>query len=56
MQFLVALFVGIPVGVWIYSRMMRSSGSDAKGSLIVSGIVGAFAFLVVYMLARTFLN
>jgi hypothetical protein len=56
MQFLVALLVAISTGTWVYTRVIRSTSGNTKSSLIGAGIVGGFAFLVIYMLARTYLN
>lgn len=56
MQFFIALIVAISVGTWVYTRVMRTSGNNTKGSLTVAGIVGGFAFLVIFILAHTYLN
>ena len=56
MQFIVAFFVGLGVAAWLYNRTMKSSGSNTKNSLIVGGVTGGIAFIVVFTLAQMFLG
>jgi hypothetical protein len=55
MQFLIAFFVGTGVATWVYTKIIRSSGGNLKSTLIVSGISGAGAFFVTYLLALSLL-
>lgn len=56
MQLLVAILVAVGAGIWVYTKLIRSSGGNTKSTLIVCGIVGGGTFVVVYMLAHTFLS
>lgn len=42
---LVALMFSSGVGVWVYSKIMRSTGGNTQNSLIVAGITGVIAFV-----------
>ncbi len=55
MEFLIAIIVAFGAGMWVYGKLMRSSGNNTKNSLIVAGITGFAVFVVLFMLARTFL-
>ncbi|MEI7682848.1 MAG: hypothetical protein WCJ24_00935 [Candidatus Saccharibacteria bacterium] len=56
MQFLVAFFVGLGVGTWMYSRAMHTTGNNTKSSIIAGVAVGGIAFLVIFTLAKMFLT
>jgi hypothetical protein len=56
MQFIVAFFVGLGVAAWLYNRTMKSSGSNTKNSLIIGGVAGGIAFIVIFTLAQMFLG
>ncbi len=55
MQFLVAFFVGLGFGTWVYTKIIRSTGGNTKSALTVAGISGLGAFVVIYLLALAFL-
>jgi len=46
-NFMVGLFLGVGVAGWVYSKTMRQTGNNTQNSLIVAGVAGLFAFLVV---------
>jgi hypothetical protein len=56
MNFLVGFLVGISVGTWVFSRLMRNTGGNTKSALIVAGFAGGGAFLVFFLLARALLH
>ena len=42
--------MGLGFGAWVYSKMMKSSGSNTKNSLIVAGFAGLGALALVSIL------
>lgn len=56
MQFLISLIVGISAGTWVYSRFMRTTGGNAKSAITMAVVSGIGAFIIIYMLALTFLK
>ncbi len=56
MQFLVALLVGVGVGTWVYTKILRSTGGNTKSTLIVAGVTGVGVFILTYLLAVTLLK
>ena len=46
-NFMVGLFLGVGVAAWVYSKTMRSTGNNTQNALIVAGVAGGFAFLLV---------
>lgn len=42
---LVAFLFAAGGGTWVYSYMMRRTGSNTTNSLVVAGIAGAFGFV-----------
>jgi hypothetical protein len=47
---LVAFMLGAGVGAWVYSVMMRRTGSNTTNSLVVAGIAGLFGFVAMLVL------
>ena len=43
-------------GAWIYSKVMRTTGSQVKPSLMVSGTAGVLIFVVLFYLLSTILH
>jgi len=56
MQLFIPFIVAIGVGGWVYAQLMRSSGGNSQSALTVAGIVAAGVFVVLFMLARTYLS
>lgn len=52
---LVAFMLGAGTGAWVYSKMMRRTGSNTTNSLVVAGIAGLFGFVAMLTLL-TFVN
>ena len=48
---LIAFLVAISSAVWIYSRLMRSTGGNTRSSVTASAIAGVIIFVVVLFLA-----
>ncbi len=43
---LAAFLFAVGLAAWIYSKVQRSTGGNIQTSIIVSGIAGAFAFVI----------
>lgn len=39
--------MGIGIGGWVYSKLVRSTGGNAKNALIGAAVAGGFACLIV---------
>lgn len=48
----VALFFAAGAATWIYTKLNRSSGGNTQSSLIVSGILGVFAFVAMLIILK----
>jgi len=48
---LLAFLVAISACVWIYSKLMRSTGNNAKNASIGATIAGILIFIAVFILA-----
>lgn len=46
----VGLLFGAGFGAWVYSKMMKSTGSNVQTSLIVAVFAGLFGFLIAWTL------
>lgn len=44
-NFLIAFLAALGATVWIYSKMMKSTGGITKNAIIVSGIIGFIIFI-----------
>lgn len=54
---LIALFAGIGVGGWAYSKLVRSTGNSNPRNVALSALaVGVFAFIFVFTLFKFVLN
>lgn len=47
----IAFFVALGVGAWVYNLTMKQSGSQTKTALTVAGIVAFLAFLIIFTVA-----
>lgn len=47
---LTGLLFGLGFGAWMYSVMMRQTGSQMQASLIVAALAGVIGFFVVFSL------
>lgn len=47
---LVAFMLGAGAGAWVYSVMMKRTGSNTTNSLVVAGIAGLFGFVAMLVL------
>ena len=43
----IGLLLGVGCAAWVYSKMMRSTGSNTQNSLIVAALAGLAALVVV---------
>jgi len=51
---IIALFVGLGGGAWVYNKLQRQSGSgNGQNSLIGAAVVGVILFIVVFTIAKT---
>lgn len=48
--------MGAGFGAWVYSKMMRSTGSNVKSSLVVAAVAGVFGMLIVSTLLGIFVK
>jgi len=46
----IALLVALSAAAWIYSKMMRSTGSNTQSSLTTAGISGVVVFIILLIL------
>jgi len=46
----IGLLVGAGFGAWIYSKVIRSTGGNAKNAIVVAAIAGVFAVVVITLL------
>jgi predicted ABC-type exoprotein transport system permease subunit len=46
-NWIVALLLALGASTWIYSKLMRSTGNNAKSSIIGASAVGLLLFFVV---------
>ncbi|MDQ3158548.1 MAG: hypothetical protein M3P98_00205 [bacterium] len=53
---LFAFLIGLPVGVWVYSKMYRRTGGESKSAITVGAGIGILAFLFAWFFAATVLN
>ena len=47
---LVGILLGLGCAAWVYAKLIRSSGGNAKNSLIVASAVGAAAMVIMIMI------
>jgi hypothetical protein len=48
--FVVGIMLGVGSGVWVYNKLMRSSGGNTKNAATAAGIIGFVAFLFMWMI------
>jgi hypothetical protein len=46
---MVGLLVGLSAAAWVYSKTMQRTGNNTKNALIMAGIVGFMAFLIIWI-------
>jgi hypothetical protein len=46
-----AFLVAISAGTWIYTKLMRSTGSNTKNSLVGAAVAALLIFLAVFIIA-----
>lgn len=52
--FITSLLAGIGIGGWIYFKVsQRTGGAQLRNSIILSAVVGIFAFFVMYAIMET---
>ncbi len=56
MNFMVAIFAGLGIGAWVYSKVMRSTGNNTQNALIVAGMTGGLAFIIMLMIMNMIPN
>lgn len=47
---LIAFLLGAGVGGWVYSKVSRQTGGNAKTSLITAGVAGFVAFVAMWII------
>lgn len=47
---MVALFLGLGSGAWIYSRIYGRTGGNSKSALLTGGLCGAAIFLISFII------
>jgi hypothetical protein len=55
-NFLVGLMLAAGIAAWVYSKMMRQTGNNTQHALIVAGVAGGFAFLLMMVILSTIFN
>ncbi len=55
-NFVIGLLLGAGCAAWVYAKMMKSTGSNVKNSLIVAGSAGVAALAVIMTLLAAFLK
>lgn len=50
----IGFLLGAGFAAWVYSKIMRSSGGNTKNSLIVAGVAGLFAAVILITLLGIF--
>jgi hypothetical protein len=50
----IGFLAGVGFAAWVYSKMMRSTGSNIKNSVIVAAIAGIFVMVLVNTLLGIF--
>ncbi|MEI8187400.1 MAG: hypothetical protein WCG30_00455 [Candidatus Saccharibacteria bacterium] len=55
-DFVISFMFALGAGAWIYSKVMRTTGSQVKPSLMVSGTAGVLIFVVLFYLLSTILH
>lgn len=53
---LIGLLLGVGGGAWVYSKMMKSSGSNTQSSLITAAVAGLIIMLLAVTLLKMFLS
>jgi len=53
---LFAFLVGLPAGVWVYSKMYRRSGGSVQSAATVGAGVGILVFLLAWAFSASVLN
>jgi len=49
---LIALMVAAGASLWVYGKIMRSSGNNTKNAVIVAITAGAIIFIVLLMVLK----
>ena len=49
---IIAFLFAISLGVWLYNRLMRTTGGNTKNSVIGAAVSGVLIFVVMYFLAE----
>lgn len=50
MNLMVSVFLGAGVAVWVYTKIMRSTGGNTKSSIIVAGSAGLAGFVIMMII------
>jgi uncharacterized membrane protein len=53
--FLVSLFITAGVCAWLYNQLQRRSGNNTEQSAILTGVIAAILFLILYTSLGLFL-
>jgi hypothetical protein len=49
-NFTIAFFTALGFSVWVYSKLMRSTGGNTKSSLTATAIIGVLTFIVMLVI------
>lgn len=47
-NWVVALFLGLAVSVWVYEKLMNKTGNNRQNSIIAAAVSGVLLFVVLY--------
>lgn len=45
----IALLFAAGLGAWVYPKIMRSTGGNTQNAVIVAGVAGVFAFVLMLL-------
>jgi hypothetical protein len=51
----IGILFGLGIAAWVYNKVQRHSGGNTKNALIVGGLVGVLAFVLVVLTIGIFL-
>jgi len=55
-DFVIAFFVAIAGGTWLYNRLMRHTGNNTKNSLVAAGASAVLLFILMIIILEILKN
>lgn len=55
-NFIIALLFSLGASTWIYTKLMRSTGSNTRNSIVAAVCSGLLMFLVFYFVLEKFIS